>query len=86
VKWDEEVTQDFLKYLLLKLLPCLKQLHNEQREELKVEQNLQRAFSLISFLMPLCLFQKKICFLSHYVEVCPKLSVQDQQRSRWEKQ
>ncbi len=46
VKWDEEVTQDFLKYLLLKLLPCLKQLHNEQREELKVEQNLQRAFSL----------------------------------------
>ncbi len=49
VEWDEEVTQDFLKYLLLKLLPCLKQLHNEQREELKVEQNLQRAFSCQHF-------------------------------------
>jgi hypothetical protein len=62
VEWDEEVTQDFLKYLLLKLLPCLKQLHNEQREELKVEQNLQRAFSLHHYLSyaPLLVSEKNM--------------------------
>jgi hypothetical protein len=42
VKWDEDVTQEFLKYLLIKLLPCLEQVHNEQRDELKVERSLQR--------------------------------------------
>ncbi|CAK9869699.1 unnamed protein product [Sphagnum jensenii] len=42
MRQDDDMTQGFLKYLLLKLLPCLKQLHNEQRDELKVERSLQR--------------------------------------------
>jgi hypothetical protein len=53
MRQGEDVTQDFLKYLLLKLLPCLKQLHNEQRDELKVERSLQRNFfsSLLSYFL-----------------------------------
>jgi hypothetical protein len=73
MRQDEDVTQDFLKYLLLKLLPCLKQLHNEQRDELKVERSLQGNFfsSLLSYFLTLLLSgfaRKLISFFSKSVE------------------
>jgi len=74
MRQDEDVTQDFLKYLLLKLLPCLKQLHNEQRDELKVERSLQGNFfsSLLSYFLTTLLLsgfvRKLISFFSKSVE------------------
>jgi hypothetical protein len=46
VKLSRKETLEVLKHLLLKLLPCLKQLHQEQREELKLERSLQRTSSV----------------------------------------
>ncbi len=66
MRQGEDVTQDFLKYLLLKLLPCLKQLHNEQRDELKVERSLQR-----NFFFPLIIFS----YNTSLIWLCQKIDI-----------
>ncbi len=71
MKLSRKETLEVLKHLLLKLLPCLKQLHQEQREELKLERSLQRTlFSHLSHLLAVVIIQWLIVCAEYVHVVC----------------